>query len=183
MTTACRRSGWTRATGRPSTTSSSGAAWRSTSPFSSPCTAMGSSACSRTSSGSWVSPQGCGRSPGGASCSRLTGRLSSSCVRGALRGVSDAGPALRGRDSEEWSHQAAQGQAQREVRVRRGPISRSVRRLRGVVRGSPTEEAAVGRAEPGLWVLILGRNAGSGNGWKGRTSEVSDGSSGCQTCF
>ena len=65
VTAACRRSGWTRATGRPSTTSSSGAAWRSTSPFSSPCTAMGSSACSRTSSGSWVSPQGCCRSPGG----------------------------------------------------------------------------------------------------------------------
>ena len=78
-------------------------------------------------------------------------------------------------------HQAARGQAQRKVRVKQGPTSRSARRLYGVVRGSPTEEAAVGRAEPGLWVLILGRNARSGNGWKGRTSEVSDGSSGCLT--
>lgn len=55
---ALRRSGWTPATGRPSTTSSSGAAWPCTSPSSSPCTATGSSACSPTSSALWVSPRG-----------------------------------------------------------------------------------------------------------------------------
>lgn len=51
------RSGWTQATGRPSTTSSSGAAWPFTSPSSLPCTAMGCSTCSLTSSGLWVSPR------------------------------------------------------------------------------------------------------------------------------
>lgn len=50
------RSGWTRASGRPSTTSSSGAAWPSTLPSSLPCTATASSRCFPTSSASWVSP-------------------------------------------------------------------------------------------------------------------------------
>lgn len=51
------RSGWTQATGRPSTTSSSGAAWPFTSPSSLPCTATGCSTCFLTSSGLWVSPR------------------------------------------------------------------------------------------------------------------------------
>lgn len=49
------RLGWTRASGRPSTTSSSGAAWLSTLPSSLPCTAMASSRFFPTSSASWVS--------------------------------------------------------------------------------------------------------------------------------
>ena len=58
VTTAFCRLGWIPATGRPSTTSSSGAAWRFTLLSSLPCTAMGSSTCFQTSSGLWVSACG-----------------------------------------------------------------------------------------------------------------------------
>lgn len=57
------RSAWIRVSGRPSTTSSSGAAWPPTSPFSSPCTATASSRCSPISSALWVSAPPCSAPP------------------------------------------------------------------------------------------------------------------------